>query len=338
MVVSETRRGWWQRSWRALWAVIVLAGVGLMPLRGHAAGPYPFSGPQLQPFGLPHPRPPFPFAADGSSISPGALSAPNFDPASTSFFSLLSYEAMRNLAPNAFGDFVSATGGPGRALSSAFGATSQSAVAPMPALDGVDPDVAAMLSSSVSSIASGSGASGGSGTSGSMSGAGIVSSSAGINATGAVVGSSGGSVIGPPGTLSETTPAAGIAPACGANEVSSQLQSGGQYWSGQAVSATPVQFPSGVFVGMEGNNPLGDLGPTGNPINVVAQGPAGGWCLPPQTPFSESSPLESRVIWLGFIIVSGGVVVFLLSRGVHRPARSFDDSSELVRRKEVWQR
>ena len=333
MVVRAHGRYARKWAWFMLGAAITL--VCLMPLRANAAGAFPFNGPQLQPFGLPQPRPPFPFAANGSSVSPGALSAPNFDPASSSLFSLLSYGAMRNLAPNAFGDFVNATGGPGPELSSAIGDTSMSAVAPMSALEGVDPDVAAMLSSSVSSIANGSGGNS-SGTSSSISGAGIISGSAGINATGAVVGSSGGAVIGPPGTLSETTAAAGIAPVCGANEVSSGLQAGGEYWSGQAVSAAPVQFAHGVFVGMEGGTPLGDLGPTGNPTNIMAQGPAGGWCIPPQTPFSDSSPLESRVAWILFIIVAGGLVIFLLSRGVHRPVRAFEGSSGPGRTNELW--
>jgi hypothetical protein len=330
VVVSIDKRRARRPLGRALGAAIALAGIGLIPFRADAAGP------QLQPFGLPQPRPPFPFAANGSSVSPGALSAPDFDPASSSLFSLLSSQAMRNLAPNAFGDFISATGRPGPVLSSAFGSSSQSAVPPMPALDGVDPDVAAMLSSSVSSIANGSGASGAAGTSAGMSGAGIVSSSAGINATGAVVGSSGGSVIGPPGTLSETTAAVGIAPVCGANQVSSRLQAGGEYWTGQAVSATPVQFPPGVFAGMHGGDPLGDLGPTGNPTNVASQGQAGAWCIPGQTSFYESSPLESRVAWIVFVIVTGGIVIFLLSRGVHRPARSLEGSSLLGYRNEAW--
>lgn len=338
-MVSKTKRRARTRLARVLGVVTAmgLGGIVSTSLQTHAEGPLPFNGPQLQPFGLPQPRPPFPYGLNGSSISPRALSPPNFDPASSTFFSLLSSEAMRTLAPNAFGNFVSATG-PGRALSSAFGDSSKSAVAPMPALEGADPDVAAMLNSSVSSITNASGASGATGTSGNMNGAGIVSSSAGINATGAVVGSSGGAVIGPPGTLSETTPAAGIAPGCGANEVSSQLQSGGEYWTSQAVSATPVQFPPGVFAGMGSGNALGGLAPAGNPSNVVSQGPTGAWCVTGQTPFSESSPLESRVLWIGFIIVTGGVVVFLLSRGVHRPARSFERSSVLMDQNEVWSR
>jgi hypothetical protein len=303
-VVSKTKRRARTRLARVLGVVTAmgLGGIVSTSLQTHAEGPLPFNGPQLQPFGLPQPRPPFPYGLNGSSISPRALSPPNFDPASSTFFSLLSSEAMRTLAPNAFGNFVSATG-PGRALSSAFGDSSKSAVAPMPALEGVDPDVAAMLNSSVSSITNASGASGATGTSGNMNGAGIVSSSAGINATGAVVGSSGGA-----------------------------------YWTSQAVSATPVQFPPGVFAGMGSGNALGGLAPAGNPSNVVSQGPTGAWCVTGQTPFSESSPLESRVLWIGFIIVTGGVVVFLLSRGVHRPARSFERSSVLMDQNEVWSR
>jgi hypothetical protein len=333
-VVSEA--GWrdLKRFWRAFGASLALAGMGLMPLQAGAASTLPF--------GLPQPRPAFPFALDGSSVSPGALSPPDFDPAAALFSSLLSYEAMRTIAPNTFGDFVSALPVPGQGLSSAFGTSGMSAVAPMSSVEGIDPDVAAMLSGAVSSVASGQlgGAAGGGGGSGGGAsvGGGIGSSSSGVNVTGAVVGSPGGAVIGSPGTLSAISNGAGIAPTCGANEVSTRLQAGGQYWSGQAVSAAPVQFPPGVFAGMEGGNPLGDLGPTGSPTNIAPQGAAGAWCVPPPTPFSESSPLESHVLWIAFILVGGGILVFFLSRGVHRPARSFEGSSVVVQRKEVWLR
>jgi hypothetical protein len=96
-----------------------------------------------------------------------------------------------------------------------------------------------------------------------------------------------------------------------------QLQAGGEFWSTQAVSVTPVQLPWGQFA----SNPLGDptQGPSGHPSNVSAPGPAGAWCRPPSVPFAQSSPLMSRTFWTPIGIVLLGIVVLWLSRGVKLP-------------------
>ena len=41
----------------------------------------------------------------------------------------------------------------------------------------------------------------------------------------------------------------GIHAICSADQTEIQLQTGGEFWATQAVSATPVRFPSGVFLG-----------------------------------------------------------------------------------------
>ena len=108
----------------------------------------------------------------------------------------------------------------------------------------------------------------------------------------------------------------GIHAICSADQTEIQLQGGGEFWTTQAVSATPVRFPSGVFLG---NSLVADplaLGPTGERSNLQPPGPAGSWCRPGPVPFSQSSPLESRAFWIivFFPLVAG--FVFWLSRGV----------------------
>jgi hypothetical protein len=103
---------------------------------------------------------------------------------------------------------------------------------------------------------------------------------------------------------------------CSVDQTETQLQGGGEFWTTQAVSATPVRFPSGVFLG---NSLIADplaLGPTGDRSNLQSPGPAGSWCRPGPVPFSQSSPLESRAFWIivFFPLVAG--FVFWLSRGV----------------------
>jgi hypothetical protein len=67
-------------------------------------------------------------------------------------------------------------------------------------------------------------------------------------------------------------------------------------------------------------NPLGGLGPTCDRTNLVAPGPAGGWCRPGREPFSLSSPLEDDLLWIAFSIVFGALLVAWLSRGARLPA------------------
>jgi hypothetical protein len=103
--------------------------------------------------------------------------------------------------------------------------------------------------------------------------------------------------------------------------MATKLQSDGDFWTLQAASRPVAQFPLGVFNPSKApiGNPL-DLGPPGNRTNLPQPGPAGAWCRPLPLPFSESSPIESRMFWI--IVVTGGVIlaVFGLSRGVAMPA------------------
>ena len=268
---------------------------------------------------------PNPFELKGSAVSPGALSQkPVFDPAATQLSSFWSYGAMGIIAPFIFGDFVSPT-----ALSSGFGLN---AVAPMPLIQGSDDQVASMLNAALQpAILPTEGA------------------QVDINSGGAIV-ASGGDVIGwnvaavglinaiptlptigAVGTIQSATTASGIQPVCNDDRLEKQLQAGGQFWNRQAVSGMPAQFRPGLFTGpITIGNPLGGLGPGGNPTNLPRAGQAGSWCRPGPAPFSESSPLEDRVLWIGVGILLLGVLVFWLSRGMRMPTSSFGRSSSSV--------
>jgi hypothetical protein len=129
------------------------------------------------------------------------------------------------------------------------------------------------------------------------------------------------------GDLSDpTVDAGGIEPTCVEDEVADKLQAGGEYWNssgagGGGAKLAPAQFPLGVFMRpVTLANPLGGLGPTGDRTNLVAPGPAGGWCRPGREPFSLSSPLEDDLLWIAFSIVFGALLVAWLSRGARLPA------------------
>ena len=116
---------------------------------------------------------------------------------------------------------------------------------------------------------------------------------------------------------------AGIHAVCGDDRLAMQMQAGGEFWTAQAVTAAPAQFPPGVFTGssIESANPLSDplLGPSGNRSNLPALGGAGAWCRPLPVPFGQSSPLASRAFWIPIGVLLVGFVVFWLSRGVKMP-------------------
>jgi hypothetical protein len=123
-----------------------------------------------------------------------------------------------------------------------------------------------------------------------------------------------------------TIEAGGIEPICTDGEVADKLQAGGEYWNDQGASVggarlAPAQFPLGVFTRpVMLANPLGGLGPSGDRSNLVAPGPAGGWCRPGRESFSLSSPLENDLLWIAFSIVLGAVLVAWMSRGARLPA------------------
>ena len=109
----------------------------------------------------------------------------------------------------------------------------------------------------------------------------------------------------------------GIPVGCPDDQTESQLQAGGQFWTPQARSAAPVQFPGAVFIGsrLASKDPLG-LGPMGHPVNVPPAGHAGSWCRPPSTPMSQSSPLEHRSFWIVLFFPLAVFLVFWASRGI----------------------
>ena len=116
----------------------------------------------------------------------------------------------------------------------------------------------------------------------------------------------------------------GDQPVCGDELLVTKLQTGGEFWTTQAVSAAPAQFPAGVFTGitLENANPPGDptQGPSGDPSNLVPAGPAGGWCRPPSLPFDQNNPLVSPALWIPAGVLLVGFVVFWLSRGIKIPS------------------
>jgi uncharacterized membrane protein YhaH (DUF805 family) len=250
-----------------------------------------------------------PFALSGSAVAPGALSQTQvFDPAATQLSSLWSYQAMSVIAPMIFGDFL-----PPSALSSSFGL---SAVAPMAQTQGVDPSVSTLLNTTVQPGLLPDGQVEAEQTPAPSSGSAVLGSSGDVNDS--IVGLN-GNIISTPGTLPIISAAGGIVPVCADSVEASELQVGGEYWNGQAVSTSPVQFPRGVFTG--GDRPLGGLGPTGSPANISGPGPAGSWCRPGAPTFSTSSPLTSRIFWIVVIVMLVALAVFWLSRGFKMPSR-----------------
>ena len=259
---------------------------------------------------------PDPFALNGNAVSSQVLSpAQVFDPAAAGLSSFWSYGAMSIIAPFIFGDFVSPT-----AMSSNFGLN---AVAPMPLTQGTDPQLAAVLDTALQA--------GALPTEGAEfdinSGRAILDASSAL--TGWNVAAIGLNqaiptfpIVGAVGAIQDATTAGGIQPICSDDQLEKRLQVGGQFWNSQTVSATPVEFRPGLFTGpAEVGNPLGGLGPSGNPTNLRRPGPAGGWCRPGSGPFSESSPLEDRALWIALGISLLGFLVFWLSRGIKMPAR-----------------
>ena len=240
----------------------------------------------------------------------------DYDPAAASFYSLLSSGAMSLIAPAIFGDFQSPI-----AVSFApqwSGTMLQNS--------GFDPAVSTMLNGVVQQDLL-------------PTGGALIAEEFGLNSS--PDSASGDLVTSPPangsdfsasvptvtGDISDpTVEAGGIMPICADDEVADTLQAGGEYWNDQGASlggarVSPAQFPLGVFTRpVMLANPLSGLGPSGDRTNLVAPGPAGGWCRPGREPFSMSSPLEDNLLWIAFSIVLGAVLVAWLSRGARLPA------------------
>jgi len=226
---------------------------------------------------------------------------------------------MSVIAPIIFGDFL-----PPTALTSGF---SLNAGAPMPLSAGTDPALASVLDSTLQKgLVPAGGAAEAEEFDITARRAVVGKNGVAIDWTVAAVGLNGAiptSTVDEAAAIKATSIAGGIQSVCGDDQLERRLQTGGEFWSGQAASAMPVQFPPGLFTGpVEVGNPLGGLGPKGNPTNLPAPGPAGGWCRPPHGPFSDSSPLEDRIFWIGVGVVLTSLLVFLLSRGMKLPAGS----------------
>ena len=230
-----------------------------------------------------------------------------FDPAATRFNALLSYGAMSLIAPTTFGDFQSPT----QASYQSF--TWRGPV--MSANLGSDPAISIMLSNvlerdlltnitAMMADAFGFGP-GLPDPSGAPAAATPHSGTASIS-------------VNDHDAANSTTGGRGTDMSCG-NNVPNELQIGGEFWNAQAASPPPVQFAKGVFVGGELGNPLGDLGPTGDPTNLPRPGSAGAWCSPGHTPFSLSGPLESVLFWIFFYLVLAALLVTWLSWGYRLP-------------------
>jgi len=296
----EPRPGRGRPKWRLSWVAILIALAAMIGLPTLA-------WPASSSVGGPH--------GPSSAVRPWVENQ-DYDPAAAYFNSLLSFGAMSVLAPAIFGDFQS----PGAVSDTPQwsgimlqGAGFDPAVSAM--LNGVVqqdilPSAGALIAEEFGIASSPDSASNGDATSPSANGSGFSASVPTVT----------GDVSDP------TIEAGGIEPICTDDQVAGKLQAGTEYWSGQEASLggaklSPAQFPLGVFVRpVMLANPLGGLGPTGDRTNLVAPGPAGGWCRPGREPFSLSSPLEDDLFWIAFSIVLGAVLVAWLSRGARLPA------------------
>jgi hypothetical protein len=240
----------------------------------------------------------------------------DYDPAAAYFSSLLSFGAMQVIAPAIFGDFQSpvvASFTPQWSGVMLQGAGFDTAVSTM--LNGVVqqdllPTGGALIATEFGVGSDSDPASGGAATPPFADGSG-----------------SGVSVPTVTGDIGDpTVEAGGIEPMCLEDEVADKLQSGGEYWNSQEANfggarLAPAQFPLGVFTKpVVLANPLGAFGPTGDRTNLVAPGPAGGWCRPSRAAFSLSSPLENNLLWIAFSLALGALLVAWVSRGARLPA------------------
>ena len=239
-----------------------------------------------------------------------------YDPAAAHFYSLLSFGAMRLIAPAIFGDFQSPvvqSYAPQWSGIMQEGADFDTAVSTM--LNGIVQQDLLPTGGALMAAEFGIGASANSAAEDPAAPA--LSNSPNLNV-------SVPTAVGEPGD--PAAEAGGIAPICEEDEVADRLQAGGEYWSHQEAGVVgaglaPVQFPLGVlarsisFAGLQGG-----LGPTGNRTNLAAPGPAGGWCRPGRELFSLTSPLEDSLLWIAFSVVLGALLVVWLSRGARLPA------------------
>ena len=290
------RRGKWRLS--AAIVVIATAAVTALP-----TGSFPAS------LSIDGPRGP------SSRIRPWVENQ-DYDPAAAHFYSLLSLGAMSLITPAIFGDFQSPV-----AISQAPQSSGT-----MPQGAGFDPAVSTMLNGVMEQdILPRAGA--------------LIGEEFGVSANSdsvpddnpAAASTSGSEFSRGVPTVAEdmskpTIEAGAREPICAEDEVAAKLQAGGEFWNNPAAGfggtrLLPAQFPLGAFIRpVTLASPLRGLGPIGNPSNLVAPGPAGGWCRPGREPFSLSSPIEDDLLWIGLSIVLGALIIIWLSRGSRLPA------------------
>jgi hypothetical protein len=294
----EHRRGKERVQWR-LSVAVVLAAMVAFPAIGWPRSSFVGGG-----------------AGSRSATASPWVENQDYDPAAAYFNSLLSFGAMSVIAPAIFGDFQSST--------AATYAPQWSGVMLQDA--GFDTAVSTMLNGFAEQELLPTGGALIATAFGVGSDSDLASSGA---ATSSSANGSSSSVSVPTVTADMSDPtveAGGIEPVCVEDEVADKLQAGGEYWNSQGSNFggarfAPAQFPLGVFAKpVMLANPLGAFGPTGDRTNLVAPGPAGGWCRPGREPFSLSSPLENDLLWIAFSIVLGAVLIALLSRGARLPA------------------
>jgi hypothetical protein len=238
----------------------------------------------------------------------------DYDPAAAHFYSLLSFGAMSLITPAIFGDFQSPVAVSQGPQSSGI----------MPQGAGFDPAVSTMLNGVMEQdILPRAGA--------------LIAEEFGVSANSDSVpddnpaAATSGSefsrgVLTVAEDISKPTIEAGARePTCAEDELAAKLQAGGEFWNNPAAGLggtrlSPAQFPLAAFVRpVTLASPLRGLGPIGNPSNLVAPGPAGGWCRSGREPFSLSSPIEDDLLWIGLSIVLGALVIIWLSRGSRLP-------------------
>jgi hypothetical protein len=223
----------------------------------------------------------------------------DYNPAAAYFYSLLSFGAMSVITPAIFGDFQSPV-----AVSQA---PQWSGIMPQGA--GFDPAISTMLNGVMQQdILPSAGA-----LIAEEFGVGS-NSDAVLDGDAAAPSASGSEFSGGVPTMAEdmrnpTIEPGALEPICTEDEVAGKLQAGGEFWNDPGTGLggaklAPAQFPLGVFARpVMLASPLRGLGPNGDRSNLVAPGPAGGWCRPGREPFSLSSPIEDDLLWIALSIV-----------------------------------
>ena len=242
--------------------------------------------------------------ANHGSIAPLSGQLLVFDPAQSSFLSLLSYGAMQQIAPTVFGDFQSPA-----AL-----VIGQGFSGPMSQNGALDPAVSAVLDQAFQQLQPTLQPSGGSAEVEEFD---VGSDDLGVGAGDPTTGDA--RIRDKTTTQRQRKNYLGLASAC-RDQSLKDVQTGDNILGPQGNDILPAAFPRGISSGVSPRDPLGDLGPRGNPLNLASIGIAGEWCRPGPTPFDETSPLEDMLVWISAGLFITSVFVFYCSRGFRLPA------------------